>query len=662
MDKEHHRSLWVEGVASRSSTGEMELPRISRYLIVAATAACLLFGALSTLRFVGWSNLSPGKQESAIAPIAFDDYALQFYYGQLGSRFLSEGGVTYGYDPYFMAGYVKMPLYYPSSKPFELSLRLFSRFDPARVFNLTVFCMLAALPLLMYGAAANFRLSQAKRLVVVAASTVPNLMVPMAGWYGIMEAAGMVPYIFATVFSVFVVSLLSRFLSSGGLLTGLALGAAAPLLLWTHPTASLLAVLPALALYLSNFGRTTWRRHLWLWVILVVVVAANWPWLKGYILFRHYADMGDFYTPGGESHFTPAGGLLAPIRIYVPTPKLISLMPPLFGLVGLYAWWRERRVQELLIFLPQIVFLFLVTYYGAYLGLSAISPGRFTLPLGLYLFFPMAHGVVLMATWLGGRMRRIEPPYRTIAIGVVCPVVVVLFVLYSGLTEKIWRPYSIPELQASNGYTLHGKAFMAWIRENTDANGRILHEETDRLSHQYYGSHVAALIPFFTGRVLAGGPAPHPLLKHNYLRFIAGSLRGKRLERINERELASYFSLYNVRWVLCWSDRSKKYFDQLPLATPVGTYTKFALYRMDLPPSYFLRGAGNIELRENRIVLDDLVAEGGVVTLKYHWLESLRSDPPRRIEPVFMLDDPVPFISIVDPPQELTIYNDYDYD
>ena len=203
-----------------------------RYAIAAATLVCLALGPWTALRVVGWSNLS---QVGNATPIVFDDYALQFYYGRQGSQFLSEGGSTYGYDPYFMAGYVKSPIYYPSSKPFELSLRVFSGFDPATVFNFTVFGVLSLLPLLMYAAAVNFRLPAAERLAVVGMSLFPHFLVPTAGFYGIMEAAGMTPYILASFLSVLVVSLTDRFLSSGGLWSGLAMAVSASLLCFTHP-------------------------------------------------------------------------------------------------------------------------------------------------------------------------------------------------------------------------------------------------------------------------------------------------------------------------------------------------------------------------------------------------------------------------------------------
>jgi hypothetical protein len=634
---------------------------VRKYAIAAATIACFALGVAGVLRVVGWSNLSGGGAGGVRRPIAFDDYALQFYYGQLGSRFLTEGGVTFGYDPNFMAGYPKTPVYYPSSKPYEYSLGLFSGLDPGTVFNFTVFAMLAALPFLMYGAAANFRFSAGERLAVVAMSVVPHLMVPVAGFYGIMEAAGMVPYIFASFLSVYVVSLVHRFLETGERGAALALLVAAPLLYLCHLTAVLVSAIPIAAIYLTRFRGAPVLRHAWMWLVLLAVAAANWPWIEGYFLFSHYADLGEFYTPEGREHFVPKGGLLAPLRVYVASPKLLSLVPPFFGVVGLYFWWREGRREMSTIFLPQILFLFVVSFYGTHLGLNSVALARITLPLGIYLFFPAAHALAATAAkaleWIG----RTAPGGRGNALAVGAAAALLLAALLTGLPAKIWRPYTLPKLEEREGFTDHGMALIEWLRENTDASGRILHEETNRKTHQYYGSHTPAWVPYYTGRELAGGPAPHALLKHNFLRFIAGTFRGQPIQKIDVGTLSSYFSLYNVRWVLCWKRSTDRFFDRLPIATRIAEFDKFALYRIEIPPSYFLRGSGRVEVQGHRIALRDVTPEDGVVAIKYHWLESLRTDPPRAIEPLYALDDPIPFISVKDPPRELVIFNDFDH-
>jgi hypothetical protein len=611
-------------------------------------------------RLVGASHLRPSGLEGSWQPIAFDDYALQFYYAQLGARFLTDGGVTWGYDPNFLAGYPKTPIYYPSSKPYEFVLALFQGRDPAALFNWTVFGMLALVPFLMYGAAANFRLSPVERLCVVALSLVPHLLVPSASFYSTMEAAGMVPFIFASALAVFVVSLVHRFLAEGGGVAAGGLLVGAPLLYLIHPAATLLSALPIGVIYLTRARSLPLARHLWMWIVLIAVGALNWPWIEAYLLFSHYADLGDFYTPQGVSQFAPAGGWLAPLRVWVPAPKLLGLLPPVFGLIGLLAWWREGRRDLLIVFAPQILMLFVVTYYGVALGMAAVAPGRITLPLAQYLFFPTAHGLVVTATLLFTWAQRVVLPQRGGA-AVVLVAAALPLLLLAELPAKFFRPYTLEALEEHEGFAERGMALLRWLEEHTDASGRILHEETSRRTHQYYGTHMPAWIPLFTGTELASGPAPHSLLQHNFLRFIAGTFRGQPLHAMDDARLSTYLSLYNVRWVLCWTPGARHDFDRRSFATPLGTFDKFALYRIEQQPSYFLRGSGRIERRGQNLLLRDLEPEDGIVALKYHWLESLRSDPPRTLEPFPMLDDPVPFLSVRDPPRELLIFNDFDY-
>jgi hypothetical protein len=96
---------------------------------------------------------------------------------------------------------------------------------------------------------------------------------------------------------------------------------------------------------------------------------------------------------------------------------------------------------------------------------------------------------------------------------------------------------------------------------------------------------------------------------------------------------------------------------RLAQATRVGGYDKFTLYRLEAPPSWFLAGRGRLELRGRRIALSELEPEAGAVAIKFHWLETLRSDPPRTLEPLAVDGAPAPFVRVLDPPDALEIYD-----
>ncbi len=628
---------------------------LARAAIAVATTACLAFSAAASLRVVGLERVVGGAEVPEA--FAFDDYALLFYYGQLGARMLAETGADYGYDPNFLAGYPKLPLYYPSSRPFELAFLLFAGSDPALVFNRTVLALLVSLPLWLFSAAALWGVPPGERLAIVALGAVPHLLVPAADFYGYMEASGMVAFLFASFASLTVVAAACRFLARGGAGSGLALAASGSLLLVSHPSAALLVAGPAPVLAAGPLRRAPRARWLGLLAAGLVVAAASWPWYEGHLYLGDHSDLRDYYTPGGRRHFAPEGGWLAPLRVAVPSPAPLALLPAVFAPLGLTLWWREGQRARFRLFAVQIVLLFTLSFYGAPLGLSALAPGRFTLPLLLWLLFPAAHGGVFALAALRRRLAARLGARGPATAGALLAGAAVLALLVGGSPSALFRPYTLPQLERSNETDTRAPRLLDWLREQTDASGRLLHEETDRLSHQYYGSHLAALMPLRTGRLLAGGPAPHALVVENSLRFIAGTLRGRPLAGWSDGDLQRLLALYNVRYVLCWSRWAKQRMERLAGATRVGDYDRFALFRLEATPSYFLQGRGRLEVRGRRIALSELDPEDGAVAIKFHWLETLRSDPPRTLEPFAVAGEPAPFVRVLDAPEALEIYD-----
>jgi hypothetical protein len=467
----------------------------------------------------------------------------------------------------------------------------------------------------------------------------------------------MVSFLLAGFLSLPVAAAGSRYLREGGIGAALALTAAACLLIVSHPTGPLLVAAPVVVLTAQSYRRLSLARALGLVGVVLVVAAAGWPWIAGQLVLGHHADLRDFYSPGGERHFAPIGGWLAPLRVTVPAPAWLALAPAALAPIGLWRWWREGERWRCLLFASQIALLFGLAFYGARLGLSALAPGRFTLPLSLWLLFPAAHGL-LFAVAAGRRHLSARFGSRAAAAaGALLAAGLLLALLAQGAPRVLWRPYTLPQLERSAGTDTQAPALLDWLREQTDASGRLLHEETDRLSHQYYGSHLPALMPLRTGRLLAGGPAPHAHVVENSLRFIAGTLRGRPVSSWSDESLHELLARYNVRWVLCWSEAARQRMARLPRATSVGVYDKFQLFRLETPPSWFFEGRGRLEVHGRRIALSELEPEQGSVAIKFHWLETLRTDPPRPLEPYPVEGEPAPFLRVRDVPASLVIYD-----
>jgi hypothetical protein len=70
------------------------------------------------------------------------------------------------------------------------------------------------------------------------------------------------------------------------------------------------------------------------------------------------------------------------------------------------------------------------------------------------------------------------------------------------------------------------------------------------------------------------------------------------------------------------------------------------------------QGRATVQSRPGKLIVRDIHAEDGMVVLPYHWVPRLASEPAVEIEPVPLLDDPVPFIGLRDPPEALQLWID----
>lgn len=625
------------------------------------TAACLLGSLALSWHYIGSSNLLP-RQGRIVQPLGNGDYALQYYYATLGSRFLHETGEPYGYDPRFLSGYVKTPIYYPSSLPLEFALEVLSPLPPALAFNWTIFLLLAATPFLIYLAAANFGLDPAERLVVLLLALVPpQSLEPNLGLVAIMKAAGMISFVFASYLSIFTVSLAYRFLVRGSWSSVLPLGLAAPLLFPFHPTTPVITAVPLALVYLRTLRRLTLRQHVALWAVGALAVAALWPWIHGYLLFGHYSDLTAFDHADAKGHFSMANGsILGPLGSYLSSPSVVSRIPIVLGGLGLLAWWKAGTTDRLVVVGGSAFYLAAVAYGGSNLGLAATAPGRFALPLALYLFLAASTAVVRFVRIAAEEARRIPLTSAQRWLAVAAALLVLPDVVDFAMPRNLRTLSTLPEMQMHSGYTSGRDEFMDWLETNTKAEHRILHEETSRFSYQYYGTYAAALFPLRMDRSFANGPAPYPLLKQNVLRFMAGQLQERPLEDVEPKEMTALLDRYNIGWVLCWSDECKSWFSAQPgVAEQTAEFEKFVLFRTLGERSFFLTGSGELETGPNRITIKKAVPVDDTLVLRYHWDEHLRAAPPAELFPFEVEGDPVPFVGVRHPPATVHIRFEY---
>jgi hypothetical protein len=149
-------------------------------------------------------------------------------------------------------------------------------------------------------------------------------------------------------------------------------------------------------------------------------------------------------------------------------------------------------------------------------------------------------------------------------------------------------------------------------------------------------------------------------------------------------QFRGYADTYNLGWVVCWSPLARFWFDRYEPAKRVGTIPRYsspnrpvsrnerewnaiirragfdvarrymeegesayAVYRLERPHSYFLKGKGRVvNVEPDRVELADLEPDGGEVIVSLHWIESWKSDPPVPIIASPMPPDPIDFVKI----------------
>lgn len=585
-------------------------------------------------------------------PIFTDDYSHHFYYGLLGSKLLARHHTTWGYDPHFMAGYPKNFFSDPSNTILEVLMALFSFIPPAIVFKITILLSIALVPILVYYTCKNMELTAGQSTLGVALGI-------GYWWLGMPHAkipCGLFAFICASYLCPLVYSAFYRFFKRKEFKIGLLLTVTAPLTLLLHPTTPAILIIPLLLLYLVSWKMLNKSIHFTLLLMLILTLTINWFWLIPSLEFYHYRTT--------SSQFLQSLGLRGFVGDYFTKNQNIELLLLVFGLLGLYLWRQRKEHFKYIPLGGTVTFLLFLSYFGSVLTLTAdFQPMRFTIPLNSFLVAPAAFGIWWSITIIKDNYAKKD------ALIVISLILIMLIPLFAGKIYNI--AFRTKSYGKAFNTSMHqgNKALTKWIIENTAREGRILIEDSGFLDtqgrkqsvwgHQFYNTHFPALLPYYTGREFIGGPYPHSLIKHHFAEFHDGILFKKDIDSISLPVLKQYFDLYNIKWIICWSKKSREFFDKYPhYLFKDNKVAKFYPYTVNRIPSFFHEGEGQIISDYNKLKLTHVKSEGEI-TIKYHWSKHLKTDPPRPIEKVMFMDDPIGFIKIHNPPSSILIYTAY---
>lgn len=588
-------------------------------------------------------------------PVIEQDWGLHFHHLNSLDELWRGDRRLWGYNPFFMAGYPSNTIQDLSIKLFELLSLLLSApgLNLTLAFKLTVVVTMAAIPWMIFFAARMlFDEEPAQRLAPPLAAFLGtaywwNSLPREMFFYGVL---GFPPACYLSLLGLALFCRMSkaeRPFTAAHTLWLVVVAAIVPL----HFQATLVIALPIAAFLLVHRKSLDPRALFWLAGGALASVLVNLAWLLPAITHRGdevsstivaqlplfsstdpLTFIKDYASPSGYWTFRTSAW-----------EKGLRWTLLILGWMGVAKLLRDGRKDLALVIGIAAGTLFAVAYFGSFIPiLKGWQPLRFKVGYDLYLVLAASY---LISTWKSSRAEGSGQ------------ILIPILLLGGGMAFFV----NLAQTESTKSMTLRTelspevKAIVEWIRTETPTEGRLLFEESgDETGFVYDGMYLSAFIPYWTGRQLIGGPINLYNDRHHFAEFHSGMLFKSNIAGFTDNEIRDYLRAYNVGAVVAFHPRSIQRLLSVPgLISLDHRIGDIHLMKVNQPLTWVLQGKGNIEAGLNRIRVFNIA--GDEVLLKYHWTEGLISDPPATIRPEKILDDPIPFIRIVNPPPELTL-------
>ena len=604
-------------------------------------------------------------------PIARDDHPLYFHSARVTRSFLARSATTAGYDPSFMSGYAKSVVYQTSSTLPEVAVALFGGNNPIVAYKVYVFVFAAILPCLVAIAAAI-----AGSGAIGSLTSACLFLVYLWTDFPINYAAfGMIPYLASIPIAAIAIACVSRYLSRGSIRWWIAAAIACSFTLFTHATTAMIVVPAAGLVYIKEFLTQTFasgspefgeirrfgaRRHAGFWGIAAAAVAVNAFWWYPGLLLAETKGPSDFVL----IHPEPVLGRLAKIAAGEPTIEIVLWAIGLKTFLFFCATYlykniqkhsntseieRDRRSVIVLGWGGMIAAGFFWGYLaGARRELDFLQPGRHT--LACYT------GLILAASAAVGLIDRILREKRegknALRLSIVILIPVVAFApFHKPLALSIrYRVFGREPFLSSN-INPHLHFIVDSLKKIVAPGDRVLYEEggfgIPGVVDRYAGRRYSGLIPYYLpGVELIGGPYLHASLKTNFTQFGEGKLFGE--ARWGRDQFERYARLYRPSAIVCFTPRTiafcRENADWIEITAHEGGIVIGKIRGFD---GYAIRGKAEVSAKPGVIRVTNRSPElDGLTVLRYHLTPTLTATPRTELVPVYLEDDPVPFIGL----------------
>jgi len=580
-------------------------------------------------------------------PLLNVDMAFHWYQVSVAGALWKEGRVV-GFDPWFAAGHIGGIPYNASAKvPALIAAMMPHWFSAASAYK--AYCVLTAIlsPACVVVALRMWR-ADSLSLAVGAVFGVLMFWVSALRWY---YSVGMVSYVLAAFLALPYVALLWRAvvepLRWWTIPTLIVIGA---LGLFNHPLFALPVLLSAPFIVAAYFADLQWRQVV---VVIALVPALTFiislPWILPTVHLPGWSDTSLSPYQKAVDGKIIWDELLGRITVHARGARINSIVM-LSTFVALASVSGKGPRRQHIVHGGAACAMLIFASFGALSPVVAtLQPNRLSTAAFLFLAIPASYGWAWMLRTTLQRQNSV--------------------VLRAGLGLALLAAIGIParelflELSAAN-VPRHGRPapevtgpgeltrwLEQWLLENTTDDGRVLFETS--LGRIYDGGHVAGYLAIRTQREFIGGP--YVFMHH--AGFWDGHLFGLPIEQLSANDWVARFKLYNIKWVIVHSLKSRVALADLPQITLRATHGPVSIFEVAGQSSYFLQGSGRVSARRwNRVEVTDIV--GAPVILKYHYVPGLHTEPATRIEPTYLLGDPSPFVLLPEPPKSVIIKMD----
>jgi len=589
--------------------------------LVALLGLVLAQGAFA-VRLVGTGPLLRGEW------IVQDDYGLHLANAMAARRLLWESGRLWGYHPGLMAGHPVGTLDSASNKLGEAVVALAAFAPPAQAFAWFLLVLFLLPPLCGWAGA---RLLERPHHEAVLASGLTMLLFdalregPHPYLYFGMYAHATLLYLAPLCLALFLRGLADprmrwTLLSAAGLALAVNLHALA-----------LAFVLPGMAVGLLVSLRRDARRgaHL-LHAAVVVALAAAWNahWIAPLLAAEPTAE--EFVVP----HFGDT--IWALLELARGSHGALWLL----GFAGLWLRRGELGARSTAALAAQAALLLVLGGAGGWLpGARLLQPARLLDAAGFLLIVPALALLPLASAEARGR--------RALAVVLLVVVAWPPVIAWSRVVRGDGGRLLTWESGAGERLPDDVRALVRRLAEVTSSDARIMLEDSDHdaYRHRFGYTHLPALLPFLLERELIGGPVQESRVPQHFADFSAGRAFGRPLGAFDDAALGRRLAVYNVGWVVAWSDPAVADLAGRPMLEALGRVGPYALFGVQGPRGFAVGQPGvRVDADFDRIRVT--AAPPGRTVLAYHWLAGMHTEPPLPIRGVALLEDGPPLVEV----------------